>query len=66
MSAGNAVIESRYMKNKPIAITVPKETKNCWVENRKERKPIISVIIAMPRAAEVNIVPFLIASLFAS
>ena len=47
--------------NKPIAITVPKSTKNFWLANRKERKPIMSVKIAISSAPEVNIAPFLIA-----
>ena len=54
------------MKNNPIAITVPNETRNCWDENRNERNPTISVKIATSNAAEVNIVPFLIAFLLAS
>ena len=51
------------MKNRPIAITVPNETKNCWDENLKDRKPTISVKIATIRAAEVKIVPLRIAAL---
>ena len=54
------------MKNRPIAITVPNETKNCWDENLKDRKPTISVKIATISAAEVKIVPFRIAALLAS
>ena len=54
------------MKNRPIAITVPNETKNCCDENLKDKKPTMSVKIATIKAAEVNIVPLRIAALLAS
>ncbi len=45
------------MKNKPIAITVPKTTKNFCDDNRNDRNPRISVVIATIKAEEVRIVP---------
>ena len=57
---------NRYMKNKPIAITVPNDTKNCCDENLNDRKPTMSVKIATINAAEVSMVPCRIAILLAS
>ena len=54
------------MKNNPTAITVPNTTKKFWADNLKLRNPTISVKIATTNAAEVSIVPVLIALALAS
>ena len=54
------------MKTNPIAITVPKDTKNCCEENRNDKNPITSVKIATSKAADVSIAPVLTADLLTS
>ena len=49
-----------------MAITVPKTTRNCWLESLNDRNPTMSVKIAISRAIDVRVVPDLIAFPLAS
>ena len=54
------------MKNNPIAITVPNTCRKDSAENLNERKPTISVNMAINKAIDVKIVPLFIAVFLAS
>ena len=54
------------MKNRPIAMTVPKTTRKFWAESLKLRNPTMSVNIATTSAAEVRTVPVFSALALAS
>ena len=57
INAGRREILNTYIAKRPRAMTVPKLTRNICEESLKERKPTISVKIAMTNAAEVNTAP---------